>query len=610
MLENNDNNGKNGKHTPGVFIKNLGAEPDSAFNDGSSSVRLRCTVFSRNDHASISSVRVDMRHTSLFRDVPLSPVEGGILEESGEGAYQGLIEIPEFMDPGQYRLPITAEDSTGGAGHRTGFLYVDYRRKSDLPRIGTPEFAGFLEQVGAAQFTHGNRLEVLADGSEALDKRLGLIRDAGRQINIESYTFGRHGAGGAIMDALVGKTEEGVELNIILNGDTQIPTSPLNALRLKLNQLWSQWKWPGARPEEGDESTETSVRPLRRKERKGGRVSLLMFNGKDMREKLTGPADGTKIPDHWLDRLLREEQDVDTQLVPQEWLASFTGPGGLPALPLMDYAVHEKIFVVDGEHALVGGRNLEDHYFNQWDDLDLYIRGPLVESVQRGFLRNFKEVSEAQGQPVQPSEILHVPEKQDGASAIFIQNRPWTREYNALNALVASIQASTTRFWAFSQYVVLPPCLLRDAIMEAAGRGVDVRIVTNSLRTSRALHFGTGYFVSLNCMSDLVDAGVRMYFMDGLDDEEPLQPYSHRKEYLFDDHLAALGSFNISVRSSYIESENLVFVHDRDFCERREAVFEDIMDNGATLAEADFLNAQKTEFSTRVEIARYLELLY
>ncbi len=594
-----------------MVVKNVKIGPQSVPNDGTGSLRVRCTVFSKNDNCQISSVRLDLRHTSLFREDSLSPDRENLLMPSAEGDYSGELRLPALLDTGQYRLPIVANDSSGGWGRGIGFFHVSFRRPDNLPAIGAPGFTEALERAANAVFVPGNHVEILDNGLDALDRRLTLIREAQRQINVESYTFGRFGVGGQLMDALIRKADQGVEVNVVLNGDTQLPISPLNTLRLKFNQILSAWKWGDERDRGLEKTSEAGVKALRKKAKKGG-VSLLLFSGKDMRARLPGPADEIRVPDHWLTRLLRDEEERGKDpAVPQEWIASFRGPGGLPALPLMDYAIHEKILLVDGSQAVVGGRNMEDQYFTLWKDVDLYLRGPVTGHIQRGFFKNFQEIAGAQEATARrPAPLFPVLQPEGPHACLFVQNKPWTREYNCLRALVLAIQAARERVWIHSQYIVLPSSLMKDALLDAASRGVDVRICTNSLRTSRMLHFASGYYISLGYIEELMAAGAKCYLASGIEDEEAPQPYSHRKEFLFDSRLAAFGSFNLSIRSSYIETENMVFIQSMDLCSAREEAYLEVLEKECAPATPGLVAEHKAAFATRTEIARYFELLY
>ncbi len=58
--------------------------------------------------------------------------------------------------------------------------------------------------------------------------------------------------------------------------------------------------------------------------------------------------------------------------------------------PLLNHRMHNKAWIMDGERALVGGRNIADHYFGvnastNFRDLDLYAHGPIVTDTRAAF---------------------------------------------------------------------------------------------------------------------------------------------------------------------------------------------------------------------------------
>lgn len=58
--------------------------------------------------------------------------------------------------------------------------------------------------------------------------------------------------------------------------------------------------------------------------------------------------------------------------------------------PRLNHRMHNKAWIVDGELAIVGGRNISDHYFGvhpqtNFRDLDIYARGPIVAETGAAF---------------------------------------------------------------------------------------------------------------------------------------------------------------------------------------------------------------------------------
>ena len=590
-----------------VTIKNISVTPDVVSHNGKHDISVSCIVFTANEKASIESVFIDLYHSQLFSHYPMTPIQ--ILQPTNDGEYSGTFSIPILMDTGVYHLPIVAIDSLNSTGRSIGQFSVTYSHNNDSPFIYSSEFKTQFETITQTSFIPNNAIEVLENGNHALLKRLELIQSAKKQINLQTYILGHTGDGGKLLDALLQKSDEGVEVNIILNADTQIPTSAISTLRLKMNQYFHEL----AREDESGiiEWISNDILDNRLKSlNKTGGINLVLFDAGLLKNEEICPVSNQKQTDHWLEKSFKEVIPQLNDLTrPKDWQAFFKGPGGLPSLPLLDYAIHEKIMVVDDQFAIVGGRNLEDHYFSSWVDLDLFIQGPLVQNIQDGFFKTFQLITTNMDNE-RKSPITSPCESKDNCLAMFIQSRPWKREYQTLHSLIYAIQCSKKRICIRSQYVVLPDSLLRDALMDAVRRGVVVRIITNSYRTSKKLNMGAGYYVTLHHLEKLLDAGIQVFEHKGIDKEDVVQPYHHTKEFIFDGHLCAIGSFNLSLRSCYIESENLVYICDPLFSAKREVQFlSDMNCQTIEITNAYYADLKK-QFKRRIELSQYVDLLF
>lgn len=95
---------------------------------------------------------------------------------------------------------------------------------------------------------------------------------------------------------------------------------------------------------------------------------------------------------------------------------------------------------------------------------------------------------------------------------------------------------------------------MQNALIDAARKGIDVRILTNSYETGQELAMSLCHYISLNYYRDLLAAGVRIYEY-GCDPNLKQKPYYHVKQFIIDGKCVAVGSYNLSLRSAYLESE-------------------------------------------------------
>jgi phosphatidylserine/phosphatidylglycerophosphate/cardiolipin synthase-like enzyme len=606
-----------------VIVKNVKTTPAFADNDGRTAAACSCVVFTAADDAAVVSAEIDLSPLAGPPRAPLKPRAGQRLPGTNDGAYAARFTVPQLTDPGRYELPIAARDSAGNAGAGRARFDVIYRRPDYRGGPLAPDNQRALARLAGSPIAPGNRVEVLADGAAAMDKRLAMLAAAKKQINLQTYLFDREVGGARFYDALLARFNAGVQANIILNADTQIPAALLSTLRLSFHHLLSEIsEFLGTlRPTTPAEREFLSWQKRLAEWKKS--VNLILFSGSRLRERGLAPLRRGEPLAVWLQKMLDDAAPIDPELPAGEERRGierrseeprneelFQGPGGLPALPLLDYATHEKILAVDGAQAIVGGRNLTDEYFSRWIDADLWLEGPIVGHVQKGFFRSFGEFADDPAKRVRPAAPARGGPAAGGSPVQFVQSRPWLGDVRTLRALVTAFQMAQHRIFAYSQYLVLPDSLLLDALLDAARRGVEVKILTNSQTTAQDVNFGTGYFVTLNHLLRLLEAGVRVYLLDGDPSSKNGQPYMHVKEFLIDGQLACFGSFNLSMRSCFIESENLVNVFDPAVAEAEESRFWNRISRRATEATTAFVRDQIRLHRGKLEIARALELLF
>jgi phosphatidylserine/phosphatidylglycerophosphate/cardiolipin synthase-like enzyme len=233
-----------------------------------------------------------------------------------------------------------------------------------------------------------------------------------------------------------------------------------------------------------------------------------------------------------------------------------------------------------------------------------------VRDIQEGFLQSWDFFARNLKEESSPSRVFGKLRHAGDRQARFVQSRPWLGEYQTMETLVTAIQLARKRILISSQYLVLPESLLLEALTEAAGRGVEVRILTNSYLTGQEVGFSAGHSITLRYCEPLLDAGVRIYEMKGPDDEKAPKPYLHAKQFYIDGKWAAIGSFNLSMRSCFIESENLVLVEDSDFVQGREKAFLERLRRDATEMTRKSLREQKERFKAMMALTDYLDLFF
>lgn len=218
---------------------------------------------------------------------------------------------------------------------------------------------------------------------------------------------------------------------------------------------------------------------------------------------------------------------------------------------------HRKLVVVDGDVCFHGGVNIGNEYLGlnpkigKWRDTNVMIKGPAVNLSCLHFIKDWT-YSQKQSIKVDFKKI-----EREGETNVFILNSaPMGDRSEVLLQHLELINNATSRLWISNPYLV-PPQSIVDALMVAAIRGVDVRILVPEKSDNK--------FVSLTAelyIDRLVRNGVKVFkYTDGM---------LHNKILLADECMALVGSVNFDYRSMYINFENGIATCDEKFLKNLE----------------------------------------
>lgn len=228
---------------------------------------------------------------------------------------------------------------------------------------------------------------------------------------------------------------------------------------------------------------------------------------------------------------------------------------------------HRKLLVVDGRVAFIGGVNISSVYSNppatdkdeksmRWRDTHLRIQGPVVADLQRLYLDHWQSRGDA---PPQPADYFP-PLAKAGEHAIAVAACAAGRRRNPLyRALLAAIRGAQRNVYLTSGYFV-PTRRLRRALIEAAQRGVDVRLALPGISDVWApLAAGRSMY------GRLLQGGVRIF--------ERHNAILHAKTVVIDGAWATVGSSNMDWRSFLHNAEANVVTVNAELAARFEELF-------------------------------------
>lgn len=266
--------------------------------------------------------------------------------------------------------------------------------------------------------------------------------------------------------------------------------------------------------------------------------------------------------------------------------------------------LHDKFIVSDSEKVIIGGRNIGDRYFNPdknardiVNDRDVLILNTDLDNPSTSVLAETEEYFELiwnseftedsisdlsdkqleKGREKYEYLMANLDEKKATMPEVFGQSIDWLEESLATNKitlvhnpierfkkepwtwyeLLNLAEAAEESIFIQSPYVI-PTRSMRSYLDLDNIKAKESYILTNSLGSSPNLLGISGY---KKYRKDIVDSGTTVYEYQG--------PGSiHGKSYIYDDRIAAIGSFNLDERSTHLSTETMMVIDSVEFVER------------------------------------------
>jgi cardiolipin synthase len=224
---------------------------------------------------------------------------------------------------------------------------------------------------------------------------------------------------------------------------------------------------------------------------------------------------------------------------------------------------HRKILVVDGIISFTGGFCIADSWLGdarnpkEWRDMMVRATGPVSAQMQAIFSEDWTFTT---GELLAGDKFYPriAPQGEIMAQAIKISHG----DSSSLATMLyfVAIQSARKSIHIQNAYFV-PTRQIRESLIQAAKRGVDVRIMVPGrhideplVRMASRRHYG-----------ELLTAGVRIF--------EYNRTMMHSKDAVIDGLFSTIGSINFDARSTHENAEESLAFYDRGFGARLEAVF-------------------------------------
>jgi cardiolipin synthase len=416
---------------------------------------------------------------------------------------KALIEQPTAMQTAELR------NAWGLVSERTKAAVLDdLKRKSDDLDILERQLA--LEQAVAGQpLVLGNKVTLLLDGPQTYAAMFGAIRQAKHTVNIEKYIIRDDDVGQEFAALLLERAAAGVKVNVLYDSVGSFQTKKEYFDRL----------------------------------RQGG-VQVVEFN------------------------------PVNPLAAKKTWA--------------LNHRDHRKLTIVDGRTVILGGINIDDVYAESsasagrrrgrgtgsagsgsgrsasgggekqggWRDTDVQIDGPVVTEFQKLFLQTWEK---QKGPPLNAADYLPTVPPQGKEIVRAIGGTP-DDPYSAIYlTFLAALTNAEKQAYITNAYFV-PDAQLVQALIDAAQRGVDVRLILPSTTDSRS-----AAYAAHSHYTTLLEGGVKIY--------ERHSSLLHAKTAVIDGVWSCVGSANLDWRSAVDNDEVTAVILSREFAERMHTVY-------------------------------------
>ncbi len=232
---------------------------------------------------------------------------------------------------------------------------------------------------------------------------------------------------------------------------------------------------------------------------------------------------------------------------------------------------HRKLLVVDGRTAFMGGINISSVYSSgsvrrgsgnsaeskvSWRDTDLQLEGPVVGELQKLFMQTWMK----QRGPTLAARDYFPVLKAEGRDIVRAIGSTPDDPYSLIYlTLISAIGNAEKQVHLTNAYFVPDPQLLK-ALTEAAGRGVEVKLILPSHSDSEVVfHAGRSHY------STLLEGGVKIYERSGA--------LLHAKTALIDGVWSTVGSTNLDWRSFLDNDELNAVVIGHEFGRQMQSMF-------------------------------------
>jgi len=334
--------------------------------------------------------------------------------------------------------------------------------------------------------------------------------------------------------------EHGGDISILNNGDEFVP-SLLQSLNQATTTIhFSVYIWSSG------EISKQVLSVLEKKQREGVTVRILLDG-----------LGSIKVPDEDFEALIAAGGKVQKFRAPR-----------FGKLTRFHRRNHRRAIVIDGALGYTGGMAVSDVWLGHaqdtehWRDLMFKVTGPLARSLQTAFVDRW--VNSSGELLIDPRNYPYpVPAAAVAPGVdrfVHLANSPADDDQSMANFILMPILAARQSIYMATPYFI-PDAHLKDALVERARDGVDVRLMLPGPNTDNAITRASAQ----HRYQELLEAGVKIY--------EYQPTFLHAKYAVFDRQWTIIGSPNLNTRSRTLDEENAIGILDPTLAADLHAVY-------------------------------------
>lgn len=267
-------------------------------------------------------------------------------------------------------------------------------------------------------------------------------------------------------------------------------------------------------------------------------------------------------------------------------VAKFVTSKNLISKTRLNYHLHRKIVVIDGEIGWMGGFNVGDQYlgdgdkFGYWRDTHARILGAAVINMQEVFVNDWNASAANKKNLIDYNVRYFKLTKLKTDKNIHIQivsDGPENETQVLKGGFIRMILAAKKSIWIQTPYLV-PDESIFEALEIAIKSGVDVRIMIPSKPDHPFIYRATQYYAN-----KLHKIGAKIYIYNN--------GFLHSKTMSMDDDIFTFGTTNQDIRSYALNFEINAFIYDNKITKEMKDIFKKDMEE-STLLTDEILNKQ------------------